>query len=113
KKVLWVRCKRIFREQVLEHLGNPEVIDLDSFKVPLTKRVSKTIRKRKTLMVTSGGRIQRLTQDVDLAEGGYMVEASPAYGYRRRRGGNENLKLTTDGVSMQYSDAESVIMTAV
>jgi Histidine kinase-, DNA gyrase B-, and HSP90-like ATPase len=113
KKVLWVRCKRVNREQVLENLGKPEVIDLDTFKVPLTKRVSKTIRKRKTLMVTSGGRIQRLTQDVDLAEGGYMVEASPSHGYRRRRGGNENLKLTTDGSSMQYSDAESVIMTAV
>jgi hypothetical protein len=113
KKVLWVRCKRINREQVLENLGNPEVIDLDSFKVPVTKRVSKTIRKRKTLMVTSGGRVQRLTQDVDLAEGGYMVEASPAYGYRRRRGGGDNLKLTSEGVSMSFGDAESVIMTAV
>ncbi|SDK44519.1 ATP-binding protein [Bradyrhizobium ottawaense] len=113
KKVLWVRCKRIVRDQVLYRLGNPEVIDLDSFKVPVSKRTSKTIRKRKTLMVLSGGRVQRITQDVDLAEGGYMVEATPTYGGRRRRGGGDSLRLTSDGVSMQFSDAESVIMTAV
>lgn len=114
KKVLWIRCKRANRDQVLHDLGNPEVVDLDSFKVPVAKRLSKTIRKRKTLMVLSGGRVQRLTQDVDLAEGGYMVESWPSYGgYRRRRGGSDNLRLTSDGNSMSFSDAESVIMTAV
>src|ERR1700686_4682206 len=95
KSVLWVRCKRLVRDQVLQRLGNPEVIDLDSFKVPVSRRVSKTVRKRKTLMVTSGGRIQRITQDVDLAEGGFMVESWPAHGHRsRRRGGGDNLRLT-------------------
>jgi hypothetical protein len=111
KKVLWVRCKRIVRDQVLNALGNPEVIDLDSFKVPMTKRVSKTIRKRKTLMVTSGGRIQRLTQDVDLSEGGLMVETYPHHGYRRR-GGNDFYRLHSDqGTSISFSDTESFIMT--
>ncbi|ARQ95238.1 rIIA lysis inhibitor [Bradyrhizobium phage BDU-MI-1] len=113
KKVLWVRCKRAVRDQVLNDLGNPEVVDLDSYKVPVAKRTSKTIRKRKTLMILSGGRVQRLTQDVDIADGGFMVEATPAYGYRRRRGSGDNLRLTSDGGSMSFSDAESIIMTAV
>jgi len=111
KPVLWVRCKRIYREQVLAQMGNPEVIDLDSFKVPVTRRVSKTIRKRKTLMVTSGGRIQRITQDLDLADGGYMVETMPS-GWRRTRG-NDFYRLTTDGASISFSDVESVVMAAV
>lgn len=112
KPVLWVRCKRIYREQVLAQMGNPEVIDLDSFKVPVTRRVSKTIRKRKTLMVTSGGRVQRLTQDVDLADGGYMVETAPNGGWRRTRG-SDHYRLTSDGITMSFSDVESVIMACV
>lgn len=110
KKILWVRCKRAVRDQVLERLGNPEVVDLDSYKVPVTKRVSKTIRKRKTIMITPGGRLHRLTQDVDLAAGGFIVEATLSNGRRRR--GNDYLRLTTAGHNMSFSDAESVIMTA-
>lgn len=112
KKVLWIRCKRVDRDIVLDQLGNPEVVELDSFKVPVARRVSKTVRKRKTLMVTSGGRVQRLTQDVDMAEGGFIVESTPAYGYRRRASRGDNLRLTSDGGSMTFADAESVIMTA-
>jgi hypothetical protein len=113
KKVLWVRCKRLFRDQVIAALGNPEVIDLDAYKVPLTKRVSKTIRKRKTLVVTNGGRLQRITQDVDLAEGGLMVESSPG-SYRRRRGGNDWYRLhSTMTGSIDFSSTESFTMSAV
>jgi hypothetical protein len=111
QKVLWVRCKRIVRDQVLAALGNPEVIDLDSFKVPVAKRVSKTIRKRKTLVVTSGGRLQRITQDVDLAEGGLMVESHPGM-YRRRRGGNDWYHLRSHSTAaIGFSDVESFTMT--
>ncbi|MEH2517397.1 hypothetical protein V1279_002970 [Bradyrhizobium sp. AZCC 1610] len=85
EKVLWVRCKRIDRDETLRRLGNPEVIDLDSFKVPVEKRVSKTIRKRRTLVVGTHGRLRKETQDVDLADGGYFIEQRP-YGYRRGRG---------------------------
>jgi hypothetical protein len=114
KKVLWVRCKRLFREQVLTALGNPEVVDLDIFKVPITKRVSKTIRKRKTLMVTSGGRVQRITQDVDLADGGLMVETHAGYSHRRRRGGSDFFRLHSDQTTaISFSEVESFIMTCV
>lgn len=112
QKVLWVRCKRLFRDEVLAALGNPQVIDLDSFKVPVAKRVSKTIRKRKTLVVTSGGRLQRLTQDVDLAEGGLMVE-STAGAYRRRRGGSDWYRLhSTQSGAIGFSEAENFMMAA-
>ncbi|TYO65449.1 hypothetical protein FXV83_16065 [Bradyrhizobium hipponense] len=112
KKVLWVRCKRLFRDDVLAALGNPEVIELDTFKVPVTKRVSKTIRKRKTIMVTSGGRLQRLTQDVDLAEGGLMVEQFPSY-TRRRGGSNDFYRLHgSQTASISFSDVEGFVMTA-
>ncbi|WP_029081189.1 ATP-binding protein [Bradyrhizobium sp. th.b2] len=113
KQVLWVRCKRFNREQVLAALGNPEAIELDSFKVPVAKRVSKTIRKRKTLVVTTGGRLHALTQDVDMAEGGLMVEAYPGT-YRRRRGSSSFLKLHShqEG-SISQNEAESFMMAAV
>lgn len=113
KKVLWVRCKRLVRDQVLAALGNPEIVDLDTYKVPVAKRVSKTIRKRKTLVVTNGGRLQRITQDVDLAEGGLMVESTPG-SYRRRRGGNDWYRLHSSMTgSIQFSEAESFTMAAV
>jgi len=75
KKVLWVRCRRIHRDETLRRLGNPDVIDLDNFKVPVEKRrLSKTIRKRRTLEIVGPGRLQRIAQDVDLADGGYYIE---------------------------------------
>jgi hypothetical protein len=112
QKVLWVRCKRVFRDEVLAALGNPVVIDLDSFKVPVAKRVSKTIRKRKTLVVTNHG-LQRITQDVDLAEGGLMVESQPGT-YRRRRGGSDWYRLH-DGQAgaIDFSATESFIRSMV
>lgn len=113
KKVLWVRCKRVVRDRVLAALGNPEVVDLDSFKVPVAKRISKTIRKRKTLVVSSGGRLHALTQDVDLADGGYFVESFPGT-YRRRRGSSSYFKLHSEqDSSISLSEAESFMMTAV
>jgi hypothetical protein len=112
QKVLWVRCKRLVRDQVLAALGNPEVIDLDSFKVPVAKRVSKTIRKRKTLVVTNHG-LQRITQDVDLAEGGLMVESQPGT-FRRRRGGSDWYRLHDDQAgAIDFSAAESFIRSMV
>jgi len=112
QKVLWVRCKRIVRDQVLNALGNPEVIDLDTFKVPLAKRVSKTIRKRKTLVVTNHG-LQRLTQDVDLAEGGLMVEStSGQYRYRRSSGDWYRLH-SSQGGSISLSETEAFVRFAV
>jgi hypothetical protein len=112
QKVLWVRCKRVFRDEVLNALGNPEVIDLDTFKVPVAKRVSKTIRKRKTLVVTNHG-LQRLTQDVDLAEGGVMVESMPGT-YRRRRGGSDWYRLhDAQAGSMDFNSTESFIRSMV
>ncbi|MGX9944944.1 hypothetical protein ACTG4Q_21000 [Bradyrhizobium denitrificans] len=112
QKVLWIRCKRIFRDDVLRALGNPDVIELDTFKVPVSKRVSKTIRKRKTIMVTSGGRLQRITQDVDLAEGGLMVEQFPSYS-RRRGGSSDFYRLHSDqNASIAFSEVEGFVMTA-
>lgn len=74
-KVLWVRCKRIHREKTLAALGNPEnIIDLDTFKVPVEARTGKTTRKRRTLVVSSNGDLHKVTQGVDLAEGGIYIE---------------------------------------
>jgi hypothetical protein len=113
KKVLWVRCKRIHREQVLANLGNPEVVDLDSFKVTLEKRTSKTIRKRKTLMVMANGATHRITQEIDIAAGGYVVEAVPVGGYRRRRYSSDFYRLQDEGAALSFSDVEQVIKTCV
>lgn len=74
-KVLWVRCKRIHRAKALAALGNPEnVIDLDTFKVPVEARTGKTTRKRRTLVVSGSGVLCKVTQGVDLAEGGVYIE---------------------------------------
>jgi hypothetical protein len=112
EKVLWVRCKRIHREKVLAQLGNPtDVIELDSFKVPVEKRISKTIRRRKTLMVLSGGRIQRLTQDVDMADGGLMVETAPSTGWGRRNRGSEFYRVMDSVPGIQFGSIEEVLST--
>jgi hypothetical protein len=82
--VLWVRCKRFYREQVLTALGNPEVIDLDSFKVPVEKR-PKTFRKRRTLQLTSWHHVDREVQSIDLAAGGIYIQASNNTNWRGNR----------------------------
>ncbi|WP_316196669.1 ATP-binding protein [Bradyrhizobium sp. SZCCHNS3053] len=113
KKVLWIRCKRIHREQVLDALGNPEVIDLDAYKVPVEKRSSKSIRKRKTLVVGAEGHLYRMTQNVDLAEGGLMVLSSSAGWRRRRRGTTDWYRLHARQVgSMEFAKVEAFVMTA-
>jgi len=72
EKILWVRTKRLFRDAVLEILGNPEVIDLDTYKVAPTERRPKNVRKRRTLQVSDRG-MHLLTQEVDMAAGGLYV----------------------------------------
>ena len=111
EKVLWVRCKRIDRTETLRRLGNPEVIDLDSFKVPVEKRLSKTIRKRRTLTVYSHG-LRKETQDVDLADGGYYIEQRPSMGHRRGRG-NEWFKIKDGHADISLSALDGVMQTCV
>lgn len=75
KKVLWARCKRVDRALVLDsrqsrghrsrHLQG---YDGESFQ--------QDDPQAQTVMITSGGRVQRLSRDVDLAAGGLMVEAT-------------------------------------
>jgi hypothetical protein len=86
--VLWIRCKRVDRDQVLSEIGNPDVIDLDNFKIEPTEKRKKTVRKRRTLVAPSeGGRnTHRVTQDVDLAEGGLYVQGMGVRGWGRTRG---------------------------
>jgi Histidine kinase-, DNA gyrase B-, and HSP90-like ATPase len=110
EKVLWIRCKRIFREQVLAALGNPEVIDLDSFKVPVERRVSKTIRRRKTLMILDGGKAQRITQEVDMADGGFFIETAPSNSWRRR--GSDYFRISDDTAGIASHNLNEVIATA-
>ncbi|WP_434854437.1 ATP-binding protein [Bradyrhizobium sp. HKCCYLS1011] len=111
KKVLWVRCKRINREATLARLGNPEnVVDLDSFKVPVEKRRGKTVRKRRTLVVGTSG-LQKVTQDVDLADGGEYIEESYAGGYGRRRRNDSYFYVS--GRSISLYDLDSVVADCV
>jgi hypothetical protein len=112
KKVLWIRCKRIFRADVLAAIGNPaDIIELDSFKVPVEKRLSKTIRRRKTLMVMEGGKVQRVTQDIDMADGGVFIETSST-GYGRRRNGNDWFRIQDCASSIQSYNLYEVIALA-
>lgn len=77
KSVLWVRVKRDDLAYALAKLGNPEYVVLDDAKLEkreaLVKR-PKTVRKRRTFTVTSHG-LNAETQDVDMAAGGFFVEA--------------------------------------
>ncbi|SHH04280.1 ATP-binding protein [Bradyrhizobium erythrophlei] len=110
KKVLWIRCKRINRDAVLAALGNPEVVDLDTFKVPVEKRVSKTIRKRRTMVVSRRG-VTRLTQDVDMADGGYFVESAASDGWRRR--GSDFVRIEANRGAISGYDFDGVVETCV
>ena len=112
EKVLWVRCKRAFREEVLAALGNPEVIELDTFKVPAAARAKrgKTVRRRKTLLVLEGGSIQASQDDVDLAEGGlYVIRQNSGYGRRR---GSEYFRVSQDRSGISISSLKQVISTS-
>ena len=110
EKVLWVRCKRVDRESTLRQLGLAEadVVTLDNFKVPVEKRISKTIRKRRTIDVVDKGRMQRVTQDVDMADGGFYVEQAPVLGWRRRRG-SDFFRVNDTGHGISFHDLERVI----
>ncbi|WP_315729880.1 ATP-binding protein [Bradyrhizobium sp. SZCCHNRI2010] len=111
KKVLWVRCKRVNREATLFRLGNPEnVIELDTFKVPVTQRRGKTIRKRRTLVVGSSG-LQKVTQDVDLADGGEYIEETYSGGHGRRR--RHDSYYYVSGRSMSLYDLDQVVADCV
>lgn len=78
KSVLWVRARRDDVALAMQRIGNPEYVVLDDAK--LEKRLSgtsqrpKTLRKRRTFTVGSYG-WNAETQDVDMAEGGFFVEA--------------------------------------
>lgn len=109
KKVLWVRCKRIERARVLAALGNPVVVNLDDYKVPVDKRVGRTVRKRRTMVVTEKG-FDLVTQEVDMADGGYYVEATTGGGWRRR-GGNDWYRCGLSAVSGW--DFKDVVRTCV
>jgi hypothetical protein len=105
QKILWVRCKRVDRDNTLRMLGNPEVVDLDQYKVPLAKRTSKTIRKRKTLVVTERG-AHRITQDIDMADGGFYLEMMSPYGGRRR--GREYYRLNPTGSGIEQYETDNI-----
>lgn len=111
EKILWVRCKRADRATVLHHLGNPEVIDLDAFKVPVEKVLGKLVRKRKTIEILEEGQLRSTTQHVDLADGGYFVEQAPAPYSRRRRG--EYFRLTPHGTGVRLYDMDTLIKLCV
>lgn len=86
KPILWVRTKRLFRNTVLDILGNPEVVDLDAFKVAVEDRPIKTMRRRRTLQVTiDGSDTHVVTQMIDMAQGGIYVESSDGNAGRMRR----------------------------
>lgn len=111
KKVLWIRCKRVDRERALARLGNPEVIDLDTFKVPLEKRTgSKTIRKRRTIVVGRSG-VTKMTQEIDLADGGFYCETSSSRGWGRR--GRDWYYFAQNRSSMSSYDFDTLISTCV
>jgi hypothetical protein len=113
EKVLWVRCKRAFREQVLADLGNPEIVELDTFKVPAAARVKrgKTVRRRKTLLVLEGGTVSMNQEDVDLAEGGlYIIRQDNRWG--RRRGGSDFFRISADRSGISASSLKQAISTA-
>ena len=113
QKVLWVRCKRAFREQVLANLGNPEIIELDTFKVPAAARAKrgKTVRRRKTLLVLEGGSIAMNQEDVDLAEGGlYVIRQSGWHAGRRR--GSEFFRVSSEKSGISASSLKQVISTS-
>ncbi|WLB04159.1 hypothetical protein [Bradyrhizobium elkanii] len=109
QKVLWIRCKRAFREEVLNALGNPEVVELDTFKVPASKRTrGKTVRRRRVMVVTEGGGVLVSQEDVDLAEGGFYLQRVSNGLYSRRRG-NEYVKVSTEQNSVSLSVMKEVI----
>jgi hypothetical protein len=111
EKVLWVRCKRAFREQVLADLGNPEIIELDTFKVPASARVKrgKTVRRRKTLLVLEGGGIAMSQEDVDLAEGGLYIIRQDNRFSSRRRGGSDFFRVSQDRSGVSSSSLKQAI----
>ena len=114
EKVLWIRCKRAFRDEVLAALGDPEVVELDTFKVPAAKRSrSKTMRRRKVILVLEGGSIEQSTEDVDTADGGFYVERlSSGYSYSGRRRGSDMLRVATGKGAIQTHVLKDVISTA-
>jgi hypothetical protein len=84
EKILWIRCKREMRSTALAALGNPAVVELDTFKVKGEPRLSKTLRKRRTFKVYSDYAMSRQTSEIDMSLGGFYVEtASGGYGRRR------------------------------
>jgi len=113
EKILWVRCKRIDRERTLRMLGNPAgVIDLDSFKVPVEKRIGKRLRSRRTLVVNGDG-LETVTQPIDLADGGYYVEESSSSGWGRRRRGRDFYRMAAGCGGVQLHEVRTVVNTCV
>lgn len=114
EKILWVRCKRIDRERTLRMLGNPtDVIDLDTFKVPVEKRIGKRVRSRRTLVVSESG-LSSVTQPVDLADGGYYVEeTSGRSGWGRRRRGSDFYRVSNGHHSMQLHQLRDIVSVCV
>lgn len=112
EKILWVRCKRADRERTLQILGNPkDVIDLDTYKVPVEKRIGKLVRKRRTIEVGESGTLHTTTQEIDLADGGFYVETAPS-GWRRRRRG-DHYRISEYGVGHQIFTLEKATRLAV
>ncbi|WP_316207483.1 ATP-binding protein [Bradyrhizobium sp. SZCCHNR3118] len=113
EKILWLRCKRAFREEVLEALGNPEVIELDTFKVPASKRTkSKTVRRRKVFAVTEGGGIVASNEDVEMADGGLYVERVSGGYSRRYRSSSEYFRVATGKGGIQLASFRDIVETA-
>lgn len=112
KKLLWIRCKRECRTEVLAAMGNPDVVDLDDYKITPAERAKRTIRKRRTLLVNSVGNLWRETVDIDMAEGGLYVETSPSL---RRWGtyGQEWFRVASGRQQMNFSAIDDVVETCV
>jgi hypothetical protein len=111
KKLLWIRCKKHNREQVLHYLGDPEVITLDDYKVSVERiAMSKTIRKRRVLNADQNN-VHREVASVDLAAGGYYVKlTSSTYGRRRR---SEEYAISDDLHYVNGSNLDTAITTAI
>jgi hypothetical protein len=87
KNLIWIRTKRDQLAQVMDKLGNPDYTVLDETKIDKSqiaaRRKGKTVRNRRVLLVGQTYGANLVTEEIDMAAGGYYVARSQANGYRR------------------------------